>query len=362
VQTSKRTPLHALHQELGAKMVPFAGYEMPVRYPSGIMAEHRHTRRYAGLFDVSHMGQARLSGEHAAAALETLVPADVVGLAVNRQRYALFTNDSGGILDDLMIGNAGDHFLLVINAACKESDTAHLRTHLGDRCRIEALEDRALLALQGPQAGAVLCDLAPDTAEMVFMETRSVAIAGVECFVARSGYTGEDGFEISLLVEHAEQVARTLLAHAAVQPVGLGARDSLRLEAGLCLYGHDIDASTTPVEANLKWAIPKVRRSGGDRAGGFPGADISWHSWQAAHRASASAFGPPVRPRSGKGWNWLTLATGRWAKSPVAVLVRASVVRWPWGMSTLLTPHPELHCRRSCAERLNRSRLPVLRL
>ena len=255
-------------------MVPFAGYEMPVRYPSGIMAEHRHTRRYAGLFDVSHMGQARLSGEHAAAALETLVPADVVGLAVNRQRYALFTNDSGGILDDLMIGNAGDHFLLVINAACKESDTAHLRTHLGDRCRIEALEDRALLALQGPQAGAVLCDLAPDTAEMVFMETRSVAIAGVECFVARSGYTGEDGFEISLLVEHAEQVARTLLAHAAVQPVGLGARDSLRLEAGLCLYGHDIDASTTPVEANLKWAIPKVRRSGGDRAGGFPGADI----------------------------------------------------------------------------------------
>ncbi len=269
-----RTPLHSLHVELGARMVPFAGYDMPVQYPTGVMKEHNHTRTQAGLFDVSHMGQVRLSGPAAAAALESLVPVDVIDLPINSQRYALFTNQQGGILDDLMVSNGGDHLFLVVNAACKQQDVAHLRKHLAGRCSVEELTDRALLALQGPAAGAVMARLAPHTAQMIFMDTAKVTLVGVECFISRSGYTGEDGFEISVPNAQAEQLARWLLAQPEVAPIGLGARDSLRLEAGLCLYGHDMDATITPVEASLAWALSKARRADGARAGGYPGADI----------------------------------------------------------------------------------------
>ena len=278
----KQTPLNALHHELGARMVPFAGYEMPVQYRDGIIKEHRHTRNAAGLFDVSHMGQVRLSGASggasgggagAAAALERLVPVDVIGLAEGRQRYALFTDDRGGILDDLMVTNAGDHLFLVVNGACKERDLAHLRQHLSADCTIEPLPEQALLALQGPQAAAVLARLAPGLAELVFMTAARVEIAGADCFVSRSGYTGEDGFEISVPAARAEALARRLLAEPEVAPIGLGARDSLRLEAGLCLYGHDIDTRTTPVEAGLTWALSKARRRDGARPGGYPGAE-----------------------------------------------------------------------------------------
>ncbi|HZW14273.1 MAG TPA: glycine cleavage system aminomethyltransferase GcvT [Noviherbaspirillum sp.] len=273
-QALARTPLYNLHVELGAKMVPFAGYEMPVQYPSGVLKEHNHTRTQAGLFDVSHMGQVRLSGEGAAAALESLVPVDIVDLPRNLQRYAVFTNEQGGILDDLMVSNGGDHLFLVVNAACKQQDVTHLKKHLAGRCTIEELADRALLALQGPAAGAVMARLAPDTAKMVFMNTAKVTLVGAECFISRSGYTGEDGFEISVPAEKAEELARLLLAQPEVAPIGLGARDSLRLEAGLCLYGHDMDTQTTPVEASLAWALSKVRRADGARAGGYPGAEI----------------------------------------------------------------------------------------
>ncbi|MCB1829650.1 MAG: glycine cleavage system aminomethyltransferase GcvT [Chromatiaceae bacterium] len=269
-----RTPLYDLHLELGGKMVPFAGYEMPVHYPSGILKEHQQTRNLAGLFDVSHMGQVKLSGSRAAAAMEGIVPVDVIDLAVNCQRYALFTNDDGGILDDLMITNAGGHLFVVVNAACKEQDIAHMRRHLSGDCDIEPLNDRALLALQGPAAGEVMASLAPESRRLVFMTAARLSLAGADCFVTRSGYTGEDGFEISVAADRAEAVARELLAYEQVAPVGLGARDSLRLEAGLCLYGHDIDGSTTPVEASLLWAIQKVRRAGGAREAGFPGADV----------------------------------------------------------------------------------------
>ena len=269
----KRTPLYDLHVELGGRMVPFAGYDMPVQYPAGIIKEHSHTRTAAGLFDVSHMGQVRLSGDGAAAALETLVPVDVAGLAPGRQRYALFTNETGGILDDLMVSNAGDHLFLVVNAARKAHDIALLNT-LSDRCTVEPLEDRALLALQGPTAGAVLAGLSPAVDDMLFMSVAAMELDGIDCFVSRSGYTGEDGFEISVPADRAAGLARRLLEDAEVAPVGLGARDSLRLEAGLCLYGHDIDETTTPIEADLGWAINKARRAGGGRAGGFPGADV----------------------------------------------------------------------------------------
>ncbi|KRB70442.1 glycine cleavage system aminomethyltransferase GcvT [Noviherbaspirillum sp. Root189] len=269
-----RTPLYNLHLELGAKMVPFAGYEMPVQYPTGVLKEHAHTRTQAGLFDVSHMGQVRLGGADAAAVLESLVPVDIVGLPVGMQRYAMFTNEQGGILDDIMVSNGGDHLFVVVNAACKEQDIAHLHTHLSDRCDITVLGDRALLALQGPAAAAVMARLAPQTAAMIFMNTGRVTLAGAECFISRSGYTGEDGFEISVPNDKAEDVARLLLAQPEVAPIGLGARDSLRLEAGLCLYGHDMDATTTPVEASLGWALSKARRADGARPGGYPGADI----------------------------------------------------------------------------------------
>ncbi|AKJ98665.1 glycine cleavage system protein T [Pseudomonas chlororaphis] len=271
----RKTPLHALHLELGARMVPFAGYDMPVQYPLGVMKEHQHTRDQAGLFDVSHMGQIRLSGAGAAKALETLVPVDIIDLPVGMQRYAMFTNEQGGILDDLMVANLGnDELFLVVNAACKDQDLAHLRNHIGNQCTIEPLfEARALLALQGPAAVTVLARLAPDVAKMTFMQFQRVTLLGVECFVSRSGYTGEDGFEISVPVADVETLARALLAEPEVAAIGLGARDSLRLEAGLCLYGHDMNTETTPIEASLLWAISKVRRADGARAGGFPGAE-----------------------------------------------------------------------------------------
>ncbi len=272
--TLLQTPLHALHLELGARMVPFAGYDMPVQYPLGVLKEHLHTREQAGLFDVSHMGQIRLVGADAAKALETLVPVDIIDLPVGMQRYAMFTNEQGGILDDLMVANLGnDELFLVVNAACKDQDLAHLRQHIGTLCQVQPLfEERALLALQGPAAVKVLQRLAPGVADMTFMQFKPVVLLGVDCYVSRSGYTGEDGFEISVPSASAEALARHLLAEPEVAAIGLGARDSLRLEAGLCLYGHDMNADTTPIEASLLWAISKVRRADGSRAGGFPGA------------------------------------------------------------------------------------------
>ncbi|WP_213875299.1 glycine cleavage system aminomethyltransferase GcvT [Pseudomonas sp. dw_358] len=269
----QQTPLHALHLELGARMVPFAGYDMPVQYPLGVLKEHLHTREQAGLFDVSHMGQIRLRGAGAAAALESLVPVDIIDLPVGLQRYALFTNERGGILDDLMVANLGnDTLMLVVNAACKDQDLAHLRQHLAGQCDIEPLfQERALLALQGPEAVTVLSRLAPEVASMTFMQFTTVSLLGVDCYVSRSGYTGEDGYEISVPAAQAEVLARRLLQEPEVAPVGLGARDSLRLEAGLCLYGHDMNEQITPIEASLLWAISKTRRVDGARAGGFPG-------------------------------------------------------------------------------------------
>ncbi|MCW8890417.1 MAG: glycine cleavage system aminomethyltransferase GcvT [Sedimenticola sp.] len=273
-ETLARTPLYDLHLASGGKMVPFAGYEMPVQYPMGVKKEHIHTREQAGLFDVSHMGQLFLSGENAAAALEKLVPVDIIDLPVGKQRYALFTNDEGGILDDLMVSNLGDKLFVVVNAACKQQDIAHLRAHLGEDVKIEVLDDRALLALQGPKAAEAMARIQPEVSDMVFMDSRAIVIDGVDCLIGRAGYTGEDGFEISVPADKAEQVARLLMAQPEVELIGLGARDSLRLESGLCLYGHDIDTTTTPVEASLIWAISKIRRAGEARAGGFPGADI----------------------------------------------------------------------------------------
>lgn len=273
-QALARTPLYNLHVELGARMVPFAGYEMPVQYPTGVLKEHNHTRAQAGLFDVSHMGQVRLSGSDAAAALETLVPVDIIDLPLNTQRYAMFTDEQGGILDDLMVSNGGDHLFVVVNAACKQQDVAHMRKHIGNRCTIEELSDRALLALQGPAAATVMARFAPEAVKMVFMQTTKATLAGAECFVSRSGYTGEDGFEISVPNDKAEELARLLLAQPEVAPIGLGARDSLRLEAGLCLYGHDMDTTTTPVEASLAWALSKARRADGARPGGYLGAEV----------------------------------------------------------------------------------------
>ena len=275
----QQTPLHALHVRLGARMVPFAGYEMPVQYPSGLMAEHKQCRQSAALFDVSHMGQLRLVGADAAAALETLVPVDVIGLAAGRQRYAFFTNNSGGILDDLMIvrpepgAGFGDLFLIV-NAGCKVADLLHLARNIGHRCAVVAMPERALLALQGPQAVTALARINPAVAQLTFMSGAVFDLAGARCFVTRSGYTGEDGFEISVPEEQAIALAEALLAQPEVKPAGLGARDTLRLEAGLCLYGHDIDETTSPVEAGLTWAIQKVRRPGGAREGHYPGAAV----------------------------------------------------------------------------------------
>jgi aminomethyltransferase len=268
-----KTPLHALHAELGARMVPFAGYSMPVQYPQGLMAEHKHTREAAGLFDVSHMGQLRLAGKDAAAAFESLMPVDVIGLAENKQRYGLLLTDDGTIIDDLMFVNRGDHIFAIVNGACKVGDIAHIKSRIGSRCEIIPMPERGLLALQGPKAVDALKRIVPGVEKLVFMTGGAFQWNGAELYITRSGYTGEDGFEISVHESQADALARALLAQPEVKPIGLGARNSLRLEAGLCLYGSDIDTTTTPVEAQLNWAMQKVRRRGGDRAGGFPGAD-----------------------------------------------------------------------------------------
>ncbi len=271
----KQTPLYDLHQELGGKMVPFAGYQMPVQFPAGIIKEHLHTREKAGLFDVSHMGQMLLSGAGVAQELEKLIPIDVAALHNNRQSYAVFTNEQGGILDDLIITRWDeDRFFLVVNAACTEQDTAHLRANLSANITLEPLPDRALVALQGPAAVDVLGELAPAVKELVFLQGCHTDILGVECYVTRSGYTGEDGFEISMPANAALDIARKMLSFEAVEATGLGARDSLRLEAGLCLYGHDMDTNTSPIEASLIWSVSKSRRAGGAKEGGFLGADV----------------------------------------------------------------------------------------
>ena len=271
----QRTPLHALHLQLGARMVPFAGYHMPVQYPAGLMAEHHHTRTSASLFDVSHMGQLFLSG--ASLALESLMPVDVLNLGVGKQRYGLLLTDEGSIIDDLMFlrltaPDDDDRIFMVVNGACKAGDIAHLKARIGTQCQIEPRNERALLALQGPKAVDALARLAPGVEKLIFMTGGAFDVAGLSCIVTRSGYTGEDGYEISVVAHDAPALARALLAQPEVQPAGLGARNSLRLEAGLCLYGNDMDTRATPVEASLAWAIPKVRRSGGARAGGFAGA------------------------------------------------------------------------------------------
>ena len=275
--TLATTPLDALHRRAGARMVDFAGHAMALHYADGILKEHLHCRARAALFDVSHMGQLRLRPrdgrvETAARALERLTPADILGLAEGRQRYALLTGGQGGILDDVMVANMGDHLFLVVNAANAAADRAHLEATLADACRIEVMGDRALIALQGPEAGAAIAALEPQTQAMRFMDVRAVTLAGAECLAMRAGYTGEDGFEISVPAESAEGVADALLGTEAVRLAGLGARDTLRLEAGLCLHGQDIDADTTPVEAALDWSIGRARRPGAAREGGFPGA------------------------------------------------------------------------------------------
>src|SRR5450830_1633672 len=271
-----KTPLNDLHVSLGARMVPFAGYSMPVQYPAGLMAEHKHTRTAAGLFDVSHMGQLRLVGPDAGAALESLIPVDVIDLPVGKQRYGLLLNDEGGIIDDLMFVNRGSDIFIIVNGACKVGDIAHIQAKIGSRCQVIPMPERALLALQGPQAVAVMQRLCPGIDKLVFMTGGQFDVAcgtqTVPCFITRSGYTGEDGVEISVLATDVAVLAQALLAQPEVKPVGLGARNSLRLEAGLCLYGNDIDTTTTPVEAGLNWALQKVRRADGARAGGFPGA------------------------------------------------------------------------------------------
>ena len=276
-QALRKTPLFDLHRDLGAKMTEFAGYEMPVQYGLGILGEHQHTRAKAGLFDVSHMGQVILRGrsyQETALALEKLLPMDVLGLEVGRQRYGFLTTNTGGILDDLMFSNRGDHIFVVLNAACKDSDIKHLKSLLEPEILVEEIANRALIALQGPASETVLSELNPQIKNMKFMDVETLLISGVECWISRSGYTGEDGFEISIPATEVESVTRSILSNQDVEFIGLGARDSLRLEAGLCLYGHDIDQSTTPVEASLTWAIQKVRRANGERAGGFIGSKI----------------------------------------------------------------------------------------
>ncbi len=332
----QRTPLHALHLALDARMAPFAGYDMPLNYPTGVLKEHRHTRAAAGLFDVSHMGQIILRPKSggmadAARAIERLVPADILGLAPGRQRYTFLTNDSGGILDDLMVSNRSDHYLLVVNAACKAQDLALLQDGLERDCNVEQL-DRALIALQGPKAESALARLSPDCAGMQFMDVRELTILGTECVVARSGYTGEDGFEISLPASKADDFCGALLQNPAVAPIGLGARDSLRLEAGLCLYGNDIDTTTTPVAAALEWAVQKVRRNGGARAGGFPGADVILPEFDKGAARRRVGIAPEGRAPMRAGTE-LFLSEGD--TSPVghvtrAVLVRASTGPSPW--------------------------------
>lgn len=290
----RTTPLNSLHKALGAKMVPFAGYEMPVQYPAGILKEHLWTRGACGLFDVSHMGQVRLAAAEPgylgiARAFEALVPSDAIGLGEGRQRYGFLTTASGGVLDDLMFANKRDHMLLVVNAACKRGDIEHLKGGLGGGAKAEEITGRGLIALQGPKAEAALARLNPDVRDMRFMDAADMRLDGAECWISRSGYTGEDGYEISAPEEACESIARLLLDMEEVAPAGLGARDSLRLEAGLCLHGSDLDETTSPVEAGLAWAIQNTRRQGGEREGGFPGAD----------RILRELAEPPARRRVG---------------------------------------------------------------
>ena len=285
------TPLNALHIELGARMVPFAGYSMPVQYPMGLMAEHHHTRADAGLFDVSHMGQLRLVGPDAAAAFESLMPVDVIDLPVGKQRYGLLLTDQGTIIDDLMFVNRGTDIFVIVNGACKANDIAHIQARIGSRCQVIPMPERALLALQGPKAVNALARMVPGVEKLVFMTGAAYAWQGADLFITRSGYTGEDGFEISVGNAHVDAFARALLAQAEVKPIGLGARNSLRLEAGLCLYGNDIDTSTTPIEAGLNWAIQKVRRTGGSRTGGFPGAHIVLGQLDGTHALARKRVG-----------------------------------------------------------------------
>jgi aminomethyltransferase len=313
----KRTPFYDMHVANGSKMVPFAGYDMPVQYPSGVMKEHLHTREKAGLFDVSHMGQVILRGSDyasTATALERLIPVDVAGLAEGRQRYGFFTNAQGGILDDLMFANRGDHIFMVVNAACKDADIDHMRDHLEPDVHVKVLENRALLALQGPSAEAVLAEHYPPICDMAFMDVDTIPIAGAECWVSRSGYTGEDGFEISIPLAAAVDVATALAQHPDVEWIGLGARDSLRLEGGLCLYGHDIDETTTPVEAALTWAIQKSRRPNGARAGGFPGAQIIFDQLSCAPERKRVGLIPQTRAPMREG---VELFTTEHAEAPV---------------------------------------------
>jgi aminomethyltransferase len=271
-----QTPLNSLHKNNDARMTAFAGYDMPLQYKNGIMSEHLHTRSHAGLFDVSHMGQIVLRGNdfiHTAKALEKLIPMEVETLKFDRQRYGFFTTSDGGILDDFMFSNRGDHIYMVVNASRKEDDIKHLRNNLEPLgISVINLENRALIALQGPASEKVLSEHSPEISKMRFMDVATVSIVGAECWVSRSGYTGEDGFEISIPIRAAEFVANTLLKNDSVKLIGLGARDSLRLEAGLCLYGQDIDATTSPIAANLKWAMHNSRLSGGHKEGSFPGA------------------------------------------------------------------------------------------
>jgi aminomethyltransferase len=273
-----RTPLFDLHREMGARFAPFAGYEMPTQYPLGILKEHLHTRAAAGIFDVSHMGQIivrpRRGELHIAQlALERIMPSDLVAFGLGQQRYSLLTNAEGGIIDDVIVGHCGDHLLMIVNASRRAADLAHLQAALAEDCILESLPDRALIAVQGPASESVVVRSMPKAASLRFMEIRAGRLGGSSCTISRSGYTGEDGFEISVRAADAEPLARRLLAEPETTLIGLGARDTLRLEAGLCLYGADLDESTTPVEANLSWVIGKARRPGGERSGGFPGAE-----------------------------------------------------------------------------------------
>lgn len=274
IETIQTTPFNRLHIDAEAKMVTYAGYDMPIQYPMGIKQEHLHTREKAGLFDVSHMGQIKLTGPNVAEELERLMPVDVIDLPYMKQRYALLTNEQGGVLDDLMITNAGDHFFMVVNAACKHDDFDHIRARLSEACGLEMLEDKGLLALQGPKARDILSQLNPEAGRMTFMTAAHLTLDGIECFVTCSGYTGEDGYEISVDAQHAEALAEKLLAFEDVEWIGLGARDTLRLEAGLCLYGHELSPDISPIEAGLIWAISKARRADGERAGGFLGSEV----------------------------------------------------------------------------------------
>lgn len=341
----KRTPLYDLHVELGAKMVPFAGYEMPVQYPMGVMKEHQHTRTATGVFDVSHMGQVILSGEswdHVARSFESLVPMDVLGLEDGRQRYGLFTNDAGGIEDDLMFARRGDDLFVVVNAACKGADIARMKAALEPEIVVTAITDRALIAVQGPGAEAAISGMDPAAADMTFMDVRDLSLNGVDVWASRSGYTGEDGYEISVHDDHAVELTQALLALDGVETIGLGARDSLRLEAGLCLYGHDIDATTNPVEGALNWAVQKIRRTGGDRAGGFLGADAVLAAFENGVTRKRVGLQPEGRAPMREGVEIFDAAEGGQAVGTVTSGGFGPTTGGPVAMGYVATPHSKV--------------------